>query len=224
MKKTLLFLLFVLTSFLANADIKLPALVGSHMVLQRDKPIRIWGYADADEAITITFNHKTVKAKADANGNWKTEIPKMKAGGPYQLILHGKNSITLEDILIGDVWICSGQSNMEFALNDVINAETEIENANQPQIRLFSVQKKVFLQPQENTNGSWAICSPQTAQYFSAVGYFFGRDLNQKLHIPVGLISASWGGTVAETWISAEGLSGEPTFGESAKQTPVFDT
>ncbi|MGI4728974.1 MAG: sialate O-acetylesterase [Janthinobacterium lividum] len=224
MKKIILFSYLVLLTIIAQADIRLPALVGSHMVLQRDQPIRIWGYADADEIVTIIFNHKTIKTKADAEGKWKAEIPKMKAGGPYQMILHGKNSITLDDILLGDVWLCSGQSNMEFALNDALNSETEIKNADYPQIRLFSVEKKVYLQPQTDTKGSWTSCSPQTAQYFSAVGYFFGRDLNQKLHVPIGLISASWGGTVAETWISADGLSGEETFGEKAKQTPIFDT
>ncbi|MVN22746.1 sialate O-acetylesterase [Mucilaginibacter arboris] len=224
MKKGLLFSLLIALALSTRADIRLPALVNSHMVLQREKPIRIWGYADPSENITISFNKRTVKTQTDANGKWQTELPAMKAGGPFQMILHGKNSITLDDILIGDVWICSGQSNMEFGLNDVINAETEIKNADYPKIRLFSVEKKVHLQPLEDTHGNWSACTPQTAAYFSAVGYFFGRDLQQKINVPIGLISASWGGTVAETWISPDGLSGETTFGEKAKQTATFDT
>jgi sialate O-acetylesterase len=224
MKKAFLLSLFLALFIQANADIRLPALVGSHMVLQRGKPIRVWGYADPSEDITLTFNRHMVKTQTDANGKWQAELPAMKAGGPYQLILHGKNSITLDDILVGDVWLCSGQSNMEFALNDVINSEAEVAKANYPKIRLFSVEKKVYLQPQGDTHGSWQPCTSQNAAYFSAVGYFFARDVQQKINVPIGLINASWGGTVAETWISPEGLAGEVTFGEKAKQTATFDT
>lgn len=220
MKKAFLLSLFIALFIHVNADIRLPALVCSHMVLQRGKPIKIWGYADPSEEITISFNKKMVKIQAGADGKWQTDLRAMKAGGPYQLILHGKNSIMLDDILIGDVWVCSGQSNMEFALNDALNSKEEIAKANYPNIRFFSVEKKISLKPLEETKGNWSVCTPQTVAYFSAVGYFFARDLREKVDVPIGLISASWGGTVAESWISAEGL----TFGEKAKQTASFDT
>jgi len=211
----------VLTS---RAAIKLPALVGDHMVLQRDKPINVWGYAKPAEAITITFAGKTFTATTDNNGKWAVKMAALKAGGPYQMVLRGENTITLNDILIGDVWICSGQSNMEFNLSQGNNAVEEVKNANYPQIRLFSVNKGIDLTPLEDTRGNWSVCTSNSAQYFPAIGYFFARDIQRDVKIPIGLINASWGGTVIESWISKEGLADEPTFGSKAQQVAVFDT
>lgn len=212
------FLLFIgiLVGQEADADIRLPKLVGSNMVLQRDLPIHIWGWADPGEKITITFNGKDYRATADAEGNWETTLKKMKAGGPYEMVLAGNNRITLENILIGDVWVCSGQSNMQWTVKQAANPEEEIKNADYPEIRLFTVKRTTAAQPVEDVSGQWAVCSPESVAEFSAVGYYFGRELNQTQRIPIGLISSNWGGTVVETWTSLEGLQGEETFGPRA--------
>lgn len=198
-------------------------MVGDYMVLQRDKPIKLWGYADNNENIKVTFAGITQTTTA-SSGKWSITFPAMRAGGPYSIIIAGNNTIELKDILIGDVWICSGQSNMEFNLQDAENADEEVKNAAYSSIRLFTVEKSLALSPDNDTKGRWTVCAPGTAKYFSAVGYFFGRDLNKTLKIPIGLINTSWGGTVIESWISAEGLKGEPTFGNEASQLPFFDT
>lgn len=194
------------------------------MVLQRDKPIKLWGYGQPDETVSIEFAGKAAKTTAKANGKWTLTIPALKAGGPYIMTLKGENKIVLSNILIGDVWICSGQSNMEFNLQDVLNAAHEVKHANYPEIRLYSVEKRIALKPDENSRGTWSICSPEHAKYFPAIGYFFGRRINTDTKIPIGLINSSWGGTVIESWISAEGLKDEPTFGEKAQQVSRFDT
>jgi sialate O-acetylesterase len=206
-----------------KAEIKLPALVGNNMVLQREKPIKIWGYAAPQEKISIQFNGKTTEVLTATDGKWTALLPKMKAGGPYKMTLTGENKIDLDNILIGDVWICSGQSNMEFALESGLNADQEIANANYPNIRLFSVDKKLSLKPESDTKGNWSLCTPETARHFSAIGYFFARQVQADVKIPIGLINASWGGTVIESWISTDGLANEPTFGRTATTVPNFD-
>jgi sialate O-acetylesterase len=220
----IIIILFLLGFQGLRAEIKLPALVGSNMVLQRDKPIHVWGNAGPNEKVTISFNDKNTETTATAEGKWTVTLPKMKAGGPFTMTLKGKNTIVLNDILIGDVWLCSGQSNMEFALESGLNATQEIAEANYPNIRLFTVQKKIALKPEEDTKGSWTACTPQTAIHFSAIGYFFGRKIQKDLNIPIGLINSSWGGTVIESWISPEGLANEPTFGKKAATVSTFDS
>jgi sialate O-acetylesterase len=224
MTKIILSILFVFGFQGLHADIKLPALVGNNMVLQREKPIHIWGFASPNESITISFNNRTTHINAAADGKWTAILPKMPAGGPFTMTLNGKNTIILKDIMIGDVWICSGQSNMEFALQTGLNAAQEIADANYPNIRLFTVDKKIALKPEQDSKGSWAACSPQTARYFSAIGYFFGRKIHKDLNVPIGLINSSWGGTVIESWISPQGLADEPTFGKRAAAVSTFDT
>jgi len=208
----------------SRAAIRLPALVGNHMVLQRDKPINVWGYGKPGENVTISFAGKTYAIVTGNDGKWSVKLPAMKAGGPYQMTLKGENIITLNDILIGDVWICSGQSNMEFNLGQVNNADEEVKKANYPQIRLFFVNKGIDLTPLDDTRGSWSVCTSSIAQYFPAIGYFFARDIQRDVKVPIGLINASWGGTVIESWVSKEGLAGEPTFGGKAHQVAAFDT
>jgi sialate O-acetylesterase len=224
MNKYFLSILFIAGFQTLHAEIKLPALVGSNMVLQREKPIRVWGKANPQESITITFNNKTKTTTASTDGKWSVILPKMAAGGPYTMTLKGENTIVLNDILLGDVWLCSGQSNMEFALESGLNATEEIAAATNPNIRLFTVSKKIALKPEEDTRGSWAACSPETAKHFSAIGYFFGRRIQKDLDIPIGLINSSWGGTVIESWISPEALVDEPTFGKKAAGIATFDT
>lgn len=207
-----------LTSF---AQIKLPALVGDNMVLQRDKPIKLWGYASAREQVQVTFLQKTYSTITQKDGRWEITLPKTKAGGPYSISL---NNITLNNIMIGDVWLLSGQSNMEMEVRECLNAKEEIAAADYPDIRLFSVNKNMATSPKNDTYGKWQACSSETVGDFSAVGYFFARDLRKKgITVPFGLIDASWGGTLAETWISPEALATLPEFAETAHKTAQFN-
>jgi len=187
------------------AVVKLPDVLTSNMVLQRNKEIKIWGWADKSEKVSVSLNNKTVSAKTDNNGSWSVIFPSMKEGGPYTIVIKGKNTITLDNILIGDIWVCSGQSNMEFVVMNANNSAKEIENANYPKIRLLTIPKNFQYGPVSNVSGiDWKICSPESVGNFSAVGYFFGRDVYNETNIPIGLINTSWGGTNVEAWISAD--------------------
>ena len=187
-------LLFALT---ANAEVRLPKVLSSHMVLQRDRPIHLWGWAEPGESISATFKEATQTATADKLGRWTLYLPPQGAGGPFQLTVKGSNTVTVDDILIGDVWFASGQSNMEMPLSgwpDAVlkNSEEEIRNANQPRIRLLYVRHKASDYPLPDYEQSWTPCTPETAKSFSAVAYFFGRELQQNEHVPIGLIDSTW--------------------------------
>ena len=205
----------------AHATVRLPALVGSHMVLQRDAKLPLWGWAASGEKVTVLFRGKTYPATPGTDGRWQATLPPQPAGGPYAMTIKGQNTIELTDILVGDVWLASGQSNMQFKVKDhsggyqpVQNADQEIVAANWPSIRLFTVAQTAAYRPQpEVPAAGWQVCSPATIADFSAVAYFFGRDLYQQYKIPMGLIADSWGGTPAEAWVSAEGLRPFPEFG-----------
>ena len=208
--KTIL-ILIVISIITANAEVKLLRIFSSNMVLQQGIEIPVWGWADKGEHISVTFNNKTVRTKTGTYGEWMVKLPVQQYGGPYTLTVKGKNTIELENILIGEVWVCSGQSNMEWSVAQSNNAENEIAAANFPKIRLFTVPKAVAQFPQDDiSSGEWMECSPETVPNFSAVGYFFGRDIFSNLNVPVGLIHTSWGGTVAETWSSARTISQDP--------------
>lgn len=195
----------LLLSFHLNAEVTLPKVIGSHMVLQRNTPVKIWGWADKGERITVTMAGQSTKAKADKEGKWEAVLEPMEAGGPFEMKIEGKNTLALEDILIGDVWICSGQSNMEWSVSNSNNAQEEIAAANFPEIRLLDVPHNVQLQPADDIpDAAWTRCTPETVGNFSAVGYFFGRKLHRELGVPIGLISTNWGGTNVETWTSRE--------------------
>ncbi len=215
----------VLFSGTLSAEVTLPKIFSDHMMFQRNKKIHIWGQGDPGERVRVTFEDKTLKTKAGKQGAWEVYLPPMKAGGPYQLEVRGeKNSLTFSDILIGDIWICSGQSNMEFPIEGSLNGQEEVKNANYPKIRIFKVGKKIATTPQRDVvSGEWKVCNPENIIGFSAVGFFFGRYLNENFDVPIGLIGSYWGGTVVETWISKEGLAGEPTFGKLAEQVPALD-
>lgn len=211
--KTLLFISFIsLFSYsTVNAEVKLPRIFNSNMVLQRGIENPIWGWADKGEQITIIFNNHSVRTKTDKNGKWSVKLPAQEYGGPYSLTVKGKNTIVFDNILIGEVWVCSGQSNMEWQVANSVNGENEIATANFPKIRLFTVPKTVAQFPNDDiSSGEWEECSPETVSDFSAVGYFFGRHIFRELNVPIGLIHTSWGGTVAETWSSAETISKDP--------------
>ncbi|MCW0219869.1 MAG: sialate O-acetylesterase [Prosthecobacter sp.] len=210
MKHLLVFLL-LLTSFPALADISLPAFFSDGLVLQQGKPVTIWGNAEADEDVTVTFAGQTKVTQADLEGKWRITLDPMPANAtPAEMTLTGKNTLTLKNILIGEVWICSGQSNMQLPVTRAANAEQEIAAAHFPQIRMFSVQRTTALEPATNVTGTWKEANPANVGDFSAVAYFFGRHLHQVLKVPVGLIHTSWGGTRIEAWTSRESLKERP--------------
>lgn len=188
-----------------------------NMVLQRGQAVPVWGWAKAGKKVQVSVAGKSGSAIADADGKWVAKVGPLPVGGPYDLKISGAQSATYHNVLVGDVWVCSGQSNMEMGIGNVNNAEEEIKSANYPQIRLFTVQKAVAYSPRQTVIGKWDVCTPSTVSSsgwggFSAVGYFFGRKLYQELKIPIGLIHTSWGGTIAEAWTSAEALSAMSDF------------
>lgn len=193
----------------SQAQVRLPQLVRDSMVLQRDVNVKIWGWAKSNEKVVVHFNKKKYQTKADVEGNWSVFLPPTKAGGPYSLDIVASNSITLKDILFGDVWLCSGQSNMVHQMNihDVTYAK-EIAQANYPQIRQFWVPTLTNLQAPKNDlpSGNWKAAVGEDVRPFSAVAYFYAKQLFEKYHVPIGIINASVGGTPIEAWISEEGL------------------
>jgi sialate O-acetylesterase len=228
MRKTIASCLLVTLITGTKAQIKLPRIFGDSMVLQRNAPLRVWGWAAPAEAITVQFHQQQKSVKADANGNWEAVLAPEQVGGPYDLQVKGKTTITLHGILMGDLWVCSGQSNMEMPVkgwSQVVNADQEIAAANYPAIRLFTIEKNVQGQPADDVkSGTWQTCNPQTIPPFSAVGYFFGRALHQQLHVPIGLINSTWGGTDIESWISRKGFESEPYYNWLTAITPEKST
>ncbi|RPD41249.1 sialate O-acetylesterase [Chitinophaga barathri] len=194
----------------AHAQPRLPNIFGDSMVLQRDVPIRIWGTASPGEQVTVSLHHQKKSARAGENGNWQVTLAPEKAGGPYNLAVTGKKTIILAGVLLGDIWFCSGQSNMEFPVkgwSGVLDADEVVSQALHPQIRLYTVPGNVAALPSlESNEANWRTCSPASIPSFSAVAYFFGRRLQQELNVPIGLINSSWGGTQIESWISYAAL------------------
>ena len=206
------------------AEVKPAQIFGSNMVLQKGIENTIWGWADKNEKISIAMNGKVVKTQADKNGKWAAKLPIMEYGGPYSMTISGKNRVQFTNVMIGEVWICSGQSNMEFKVADAMNAKEEIANANFPKIRLFTVSRNVAQKPVSDLEkGEWVECSSRSVADFSAVSYFFGRKVHQDLNVAVGLIHSSWGGTVAETWTSSETIKNDPDFTESLTELQKAD-
>jgi len=201
----------------ARADVKLSGMFSDHMVLQQGAPVPVWGRAKPGEQVAVKFGEQSENATADDAGKWQVKLHPLRPGGPHELTVSGNNTITLKDVLVGEVWVCSGQSNMEFALVAAKNATQEIQDANYPQIRLYTVPRAVAAKPLSDTHGSWAVCGPQSVGGFSAVGYFFGRDLYKTLNVPIGLIHTSWGGTPAEAWTAHPQLEDDPDL------TPILD-
>ena len=215
MKKTIFSAMAILIACSLYANVRLPKIFNDNMVLQRDHSIPVWGWADSKEKITVRFNQQTRVVTADKSGKWKIEFSAESAGGPFQLIITAKNSITLSNILVGDVWVCSGQSNMEFQLKNSSGADNEIITANYPQIRQFEVPRVVSTQPKDDlSEGDWKICDPSTAGNFTAVGYYFAKLLHADLKIPIGLINTSWGGTHSETWTSRNAFENSDEYKE----------
>lgn len=214
--KTMKSLLFCLGLIIFNslaAQVKLPQIIRDSMILQRDAKINIWGWSSKGEKISVKFNGKTYKTKTDNDGKWKVQLAPMKAGGPYTMDISGKNKISLHEILIGDLWLCAGQSNMEhqLKLHSVYYPE-EVANANYPEIRQFKIPNVTNLTgPQQDLpSGSWKWANPENVKDFSAVAYFFAEALYQKYHVPIGIINASWGGVPIESMMSEESFKSFP--------------
>ncbi len=218
-------LAFATLASMARAEVKLASIFGDSMVLQRDLPVPIWGSANAGEGISVTFGDQTKTTRAGGDGRWQITLDPMKADADGQtLTVKGENSVEVRDVLVGEVWICSGQSNMEWSLGRALNGEQEVAAANHPQIRLFNVPGHITSPvPKETCPGQWQICQPSTASGFSAVGYFFGRRLHRHLHVPVGLVGSNWGGTRIEPWISPEGFHSVAELKTIADQVDAYD-
>ena len=194
----------------AFADVRLPALLGSHMVLQREQPARVWGWAAPGESVSVSVGRSSGRATAGPDGRWQVDLPAQPAGGPFRMAVAGRNTIELADVWIGEVWLASGQSNMEFPLARA-SGGAEAAQAGCEGLRLFTVAKATSLTPKDDVSGAWSTCDATTASAFSAVAFYFGQELHRTLGVKVGLIHSSWGGTPAEAWTSREALSTDPT-------------
>ena len=208
----------------AQAKVILPKIFSDNMVLQRNGLIPIWGWADANEKIEVRFNNQVKSVKAGKNGKWLIRLDAENAGGPYDMTIKGKNTVQIRNILVGEVWLCSGQSNMEWTVGQSMNAKQEISAANNPFIRHIKIQRDISSLPQNDINaGDWQICDSTTVANFTGVGYFFAKNLYNELKIPVGLINSSWGGTNIETWISREAFENSDEFKEMIAGMPKID-
>ena len=205
----------LLTGFQASADVRLPHVIGNDMVIQRDAPISIWGWADPGESVTCELGQAKATATANAEGEWKVQLPALPAGGPLEMTVQGHNTVKVSGILVGEVWICSGQSNMEMGVGVSKDGKQEIAAASHPQIHLFLVPKKTAGKPTRDVDATWKPCNPATIAEggwggFSAVAYYFGREIQDALGVPVGLIDTSWGGTRIEPWTPPAGFAAVP--------------
>ncbi len=195
----------------ASADVRLPALFSDNMVLQRNKPITIWGWADEGEGIRVDFRDQRIHTRAK-NGQWKVELKALRAGGSDILRVAGKNEILVRNVTVGEVWVCSGQSNMEWPMTASYQPQQDIANSANGNIRLFTVPKLKAESPVDDVKSSWKECTPDNVKNFSAVAYYFGRELQKTLGVPVGLIHTSWGGSPAEVWMSRDVLENDIDF------------
>ena len=223
-----LLLLALLPGATVSAEVTLPKILASHMVVQRDLPVHVWGWAAPGEDVSVSFRGATRSTKAGALGRWSVYLPPGAAGGPFELVVKGEaeaagpatattQAITLDDVLVGDVWVASGQSNMEFAMRQAATADEDLPHAANGNIRLLMVKRRAEVYPQDDigTEG-WMASTPESAKDFSAVAWYFARDIEQREHVPVGVIDSTWGGTVAEAWTRTAAL------GADAALAPVF--
>ncbi len=216
MKRMLLILVLAATA--AQADVRMPGLFTDHMVLQRERAVPVWGWADPGEQVAVEFAGQRVTAVAGADGTWMAKLAPLKASAaPQELRVTGRNRVKIADVLVGDVWLGSGQSNMEFAMRDVENSLDEIADANRPQIRLFQVPRNEKHQVADDVPAKWAVCTPQSVRDFSAVLYLYGREIQPAAGVPIGLIHSSVGGTRIELWTAPEGFAAVPEFADAVK-------
>lgn len=221
MKKQLLFLVLSIFTLTLHAKIRLPNILGSNMVLQQKSTTKLWGWAEPGEKIKITtsWDNKEIEVKTDGNATWQVNIETPQFGGPYTITFQGQNKIVLDNILIGEVWVCSGQSNMEWSYNNGIHSiKDEFEQASKLNIRLFHIPKTTSRTFQDNVDGNWTACDSNALKAFSAIGYYFGKNLNQAMDVPIGLISSNWGGTPAEAWTPESVVESNPVLKEAAEK------
>jgi sialate O-acetylesterase len=223
MRISFLTLLFASLFFCSKAQLATAKLFGDHMVLQRNADVPVWGWSAKRAKVTVNLNSQSVSVRADEQGNWKAVLKPMTEGGPYVMkITSGREQLVYNDVMLGEVWICSGQSNMEFQLKNALGYKAERKNAAQMPLRQFHVPDKISLEPEKDlSGGQWIKSDTNTVGDFTAVGYFFAKKLAQKLHVTVGLIHSSWGGTQVEDWISKEAMLASPELGAAAKNMPV---
>jgi len=225
MKRLLFLFFFALSVTFSQAQVRLPKIFGDNMVLQRDKPINVWGWASPKEKVTVKFHNQIKTATAGKDGKWKLALDKESAGGPFDLNVSAKSgTLTYKNVLVGEVWICSGQSNMEWPLRATDNAEKAIASANNSNIRHIKIPNTVASTPMDDIKeGEWKVCSPTTSPDFTAVGYYFAEKISKELNVPVGLINTSWGGTHSETWTSREGFESSDEFKTMIAKMPKLD-
>ena len=206
----LILLAAALTVIPAFADVRLPKIFTDNMMLQRDLPVRVWGWADAGEQVSATLSGKSATTKADSNGPWALTLPALKSGENLELLIKGKNSLTLKNVIMGDLWVCSGQSNMEMDLNGCLGRDDDLKTADLPKIRRIKINHEQAAQPKLDAPAAtpWQVCSPATARGFSAVGFYFAREILAKTGVPIGIVDDNWGGTPIEPWVATEGLEG----------------
>jgi sialate O-acetylesterase len=185
---------------LARADPRLPSVLSDHMVLQREKPVAIWGWAEPGEVVRVEIQDARTEAVTGADGRWRAMLPALAAGGPFDLTVQGMTTIVIHDVLVGEVWVCAGQSNMNFPLIDSDTGTRDVPAADDRMLRFFTVRRRSTLEAMSDTTGAWTASTPPTAGAFSAVGYYFGAELRRSLGVPVGLVQASWSGTAGEEW------------------------
>ncbi|WP_269522970.1 sialate O-acetylesterase [Coraliomargarita parva] len=208
-------LLLLLATIYAKAEIRLPHIFGDHMVLQQGQANPIWGQAKPGETVTVSIEAQSHQTKAGPNGHWRLKLDPIPTGGPYELKISGSSELTFHDVLVGEVWLSSGQSNMRFAVKGAYHAPVEIASANYPQIRLLSLPNRGTEHAQDDFEGEWKVCSPDTVGGFSAVAYFFGRRIHQTLNVPVGIINSAWGGSSAFGWIDREAIADLPIYADT---------
>ena len=218
MKKTTLYIVLFAVVTTAFAEVKMPAIFTDHMVLQQKQQNKIWGWASGHEKIAVTVNGQIHKTTADKAGNWSVKLAPLAVGGPYEITVQGKNTITLKDVLSGEVWLCSGQSNMGFRMISALDADLEVLSANYPNIRFITVPLVGTQEPQKDFKGQWGVCTPELAQAFSAVGYYFGKQIHLATNVPVGLINCSWGGSDCQAWIRRDLMEGKDVYADTMSQ------
>ncbi len=227
MKNIAFIIFFKLSIATVFADVRLPGVIGNNMVLEQNALVTLWGWSDVAEKIFITtsWNNKTDSTISTRDAKWRIKIQTPSAGGPYSIIIKGNNTINLTNVMIGEVWVCSGQSNMEFHHFYQGSKDIEPEFVNPPNnnIHFFLIPKTTAQYPQENCNAEWKVCDSNTMKHFSEVAYFFAKKLNEKLNVPIGLIEASWGGTPAEVWTPEEDIDKDVVLKESAHTLQAYN-
>jgi sialate O-acetylesterase len=221
MIRSCFFFLLIFSSLSSFADVRLPSVIGDHMVLQQNTTVKIWGWGDVNEKIKLKagWDTSTYTATASPNAKWSIELKTPVAGGPYKITINARNAIIIDDVLIGEVWLCSGQSNMEMSASwGLKQFEPDVAAATNKNIRFFHIPRTTSPFPQEDVKAHWVVCNPEDMRRFSLAGYFFGQKINESLNVPVGLINSSWGGTPAEVWTPSDAIEQDPVLSKAAKQ------